>query len=81
MVVEPFSLLRLPAERAVDAAVDAKKSTKKSTKTDENLCFRRLLQVQGTCKWRIPADAPHFQRGPPHDEESGRVGRSQILEF
>ena len=39
MIAEPFSLLRLPAERAVDATVDAKKSTKKSTKTDENLCF------------------------------------------
>ena len=39
MIVKPFLLLRLPAERAVDAAVDAKKSTMKSTKTDENLCF------------------------------------------
>ena len=39
MIVKPFLLLRLPAERAVDAAVDAKKSTKKSTKTDESLCF------------------------------------------
>ena len=81
MIAEPFSLLRLPAERAVDATVDAKKSTKKSAESDENIRFRRLLQVQGTCKRRIPADAPHFQRGPPHDEESGRVGRSQILEF
>lgn len=81
MVVEPFPLMRLPAERAVDATVDAKKSTKKSTKTDENLCFRRLLQVQGTCKWRITADDPHFQRGTPYDDESRRVGRSQILEF
>ena len=66
LIVEPFSLLRLSAERAVDVAVDAKKSTK----TDENLCFRRLLRVQGTCKRRIPADdASPSQRGPPHDEK------------
>ena len=71
-----FFFIRTCRKWAVDATVDAKKSTKKSTESDENIRFRRLLQVQGTCKRRIPADAPHFQRGPPHDEKSGRVGRS-----
>ncbi|WP_288822126.1 hypothetical protein, partial [uncultured Alistipes sp.] len=71
-----FFFIRTCRKWAVDATVDAKKSTKKSTESDENIRFRRLLQVQGTCKRRITADAPHFQRGPPYDEKSGRVGRS-----
>ena len=34
------------------------------------------LFVSGTrfLQWRIPADAPHIQRGAPSDEKSGQSG-------